>query len=289
MRFAQISDLHLTRLTLNPRHLCSKRLIGMANWVLNRKKSFHEERLTSLPALFNDLKVDLVLVGGDLTSTSLPSEFEAASKFFNKISQPKFFIPGNHDQYTEGSYRSKRFYRTFSNPRKTIEHQAEFFTLKEHGIEAHRLKGFGWCVLLDTAPPTSIAASNGLFSEELEGHLKEVLQLIGKERVILLNHFPFFQNDLPKHRLFRGDELRKILENHPNICLYLHGHTHRHSIADLQVNSLPIICDSGCPIQDSGSWNLIDLNEEGCTIQSWHSQDDTWASDPTLSFTWERK
>ena len=287
MRIVQISDFHFTRLTCNPLRLCAKRLIGMANWLINRKISFHEETLAPLPELFQQLKADLVLIGGDLTTTSLPSEFEIAQHFVSQIKEKKLLIPGNHDNYTESSYRLKRFYQYFANPRKTIEHAVDFFTLREHGIEAHRLGDWGWCVALDTAPATSIASSNGIFSEKLETYLEEALDLLKNEKILLLNHFPFFQNDLPQHRLRRADALQKAIEKRPNVCLYLHGHTHRHCIADLQSNNLPVILDSGCPVQTNGTWNLIDLKPDGCTVQPWRWQD-TWTPGETQSFTWKR-
>ena len=288
MRIAQISDLHFVKATFNPLRLCSKRFIGVANWLIHRKNTLDKDLLTPLPQIFNDLKVDLILVGGDLTTTSLPSEFEMAHYFLSTIPQPKIFIPGNHDQYTAGAHRSKRFYRSFANPRKEISHPVEFFTLAEHRVEAHRLGNWGWCVALDTAPPTSFSTSNGLFSKALEAHLKEVLQLLEGERILMLNHFPFFQNDLPRHRLINGNALRAVVEKNPNIHLYLHGHTHRHSIADLQPSGLPLILDSGCPVQKNGTWNLIDLKDEGCVVQPWRFDETAWVGADSLSFAWRK-
>jgi 3',5'-cyclic AMP phosphodiesterase CpdA len=277
MRLVQISDVHFTRPTINPLRFCSKRLAGMANWFFFRRNWYSHEPLNELPELFKSLDVDWILVGGDLSSTSLNSEFEAAKAFFDSIDQRKIFIPGNHDQYTRGSHREKRFYGFFSNPRK-IEHPLDFFSLAEHGIEIHQLNPAWWCIALDTAPPTSLTSSNGVFAKTTENYLIEALDALPKNaRVILLNHFPFFENDQCLHRLVHADRLRILLERYPKVCLYLHGHTHRHIIADLRHARLPLIIDSGCPIQKfESTWNLIDLTDNGCKVDGYHWNGQKW-------------
>ena len=291
MRLVQISDLHFTCPTWNPLRFFSKRFIGMANWLLFRRSWHSHEPLQFLPALFKHLKVDLILVGGDLTSTSLESEFEAAKQFFDRFAQPKLFIPGNHDQYTRRSYREKRFFNYFSNQRKTIEHPLEFFSLAQHGIEVHKLQNSWWCIALDSASPTSIASSNGFFSSTQEKHLEEALRTLPpQDKIILLNHFPLFDNDESLHRLIGAERLRSLMERYPNVCMYLHGHSHRHTIADLRPNHLPLILDAGCPIQKpQSSWNLIDLTKDGCTVQAyqWNGQD--WQTFKQASFQWTTK
>ncbi|MBF8263177.1 MAG: hypothetical protein HW387_842 [Parachlamydiales bacterium] len=288
MRIVQISDVHFTRPTWNPLRFCAKRLAGMANWFLFRRSWYSHEPMQVLPDLFQKLKVDLILVGGDLTSTSLPKEFIAAKDFFNQFSQSKIFIPGNHDQYTRRSQRNLRFYRFFQNQRRALEHPLNFFSLPEHGIEVHRLQKGWWCIALDTAPPTSLTSSNGLFSASVEKYLEEALRALPKnERILVLNHFPFFENDQSLHRLINAERLRALLEKFPNACLYLHGHTHRHMIADLRPNNLPLILDAGCPIQKPQStWNLIDLNEEGCEVSGYLWNDRSWQVFKQSSFQW---
>lgn len=250
----------------------------MANWFFFRRNWYCHEPLKLLPLLFQNLNVDWVLVGGDLSSTSLNSEFKVAKDFFDEIKQPKIFIPGNHDQYTKNSHRKKRFYNYFKNHRKSITHPLEFFTLPEHGVEAHRLDTNWWCIALDTAPPTHLTSSNGKFSPETEKHLTEILESLPKDaQILMLNHFPFFDNDLSLHRLIHADRLRGLIERFSNVRIYLHGHTHRHTIADLRPNHLPLILDSGCPIQKPlGTWNLIDLTLDGCNVQGYQWNQNNW-------------
>lgn len=289
MRIAHLSDFHFTHLTFNPFRLFSKRCLGNLNWLLSRKDEFFEEQLQPLPELFKKLQVDLILLGGDFATTALKEEFEKAEQFIAKMHAPWIAIPGNHDCYTKSSFRQKRFYRYFSNPKKKIQDPVDFFTLQDHRLEVHRLFK-GWrLIALDTAIPTNFYSSEGFFSERLEELLLEALQLIPEEEsIVLFNHYPFFQNDVQQHNLRRGENLQKILENVPRIRLYLHGHTHRHTIADLQESRLPILLDSGsCAQGKKGSWNLIDLEEKGCAISTyrWNS---SWAKIRTEEFLWRR-
>ncbi len=290
MRIAHVSDFHFTRLTWNLFRLLSKRFLGNLNWLAVRKKHFFEEQVEPLPKLFEDLNIDLVLLGGDFSTTALLEEFEKARSFVKKIKQPWIAIPGNHDHYTLRSYRNKHFYRYFTNQREEIAHPVEFFTLKEHGIEAHKIAPDWWVVALDTALATNPYSSEGAFSEKLEGYLEEVLKLIpGSDSILLFNHFPFFQNDVERHNLRRGKALQTILEREPRIRVYLHGHTHRHTVADLQVSGLPIILDSGsCAQGKKGAWNLIDLRPEGCTVSTYR-WDQKWNKTRTEEFGWIRK
>ena len=124
----------------------------------------------------------------------------------------------------------------------------------------------------------------------MEKYLLEALLSLPKEdHIILLNHFPFFENDISLHRLIHSDRLRSLLEQFPNVHLYLQGHTHRHTIADLRANHLPVILDSGCPIQKPHStWNLIDCTDRGCNVKGFHWNGEAWVVFKDLSFEWNR-
>lgn len=290
MRIAQISDLHFTHITWNPFRLFSKRLLGNLNWLFTRSTVFAPEQLDPLPGLFREMKVDWVLLGGDFTTTALPKEFCLASEFVKKLSQDWIAIPGNHDHYTYRSWRNKHFYQYFSNKREPVSHPVDFFNLKDHGVEAHRI-GPGWWVLaLDTARATNPYSSQGLFSKKLEEYIVEILDLLPpNDAVICLNHYPFFPQDEPRRNLVRGEALQDILHKSPQIRLYLHGHTHRHAIADLQPNRLPILLDSGCCVQGKeGTWNLIDLLPDHCEVTAfgWNEE---WKPIRTEKIEWKRK
>ncbi len=284
MRIIHISDFHFTKLTANPLRLFPKRIFSHLNWLLRRKKEFDETQVENLPALFEDLNVDLVLFGGDFSSSSMPEEFKQAKTFVQRIKSPWIAIPGNHDQYTVRSYQKKRFFESFANKKPDLA------SLKKEGVEAHKISKRWWVVAMDTAKPTCITSSEGTFSKALEAQLEHLLGQIPKDdKIILLNHYPFFAQEDPKKALKRGEHLEKLLRRHSNISLYLHGHTHRHSIADLRPDGLPIVLDSGsCSLKNKGTWNLIDLEPAGCTVSTYHLKG-SWEKENTQEFAWKTK
>lgn len=264
MRIAHLSDFHFTKLTLNPLRLFSKRFFGQLNWTLFRKKDFNHHQLELLPDLFRDLKVDLILLGGDFTSTSMPEEYQEAKKWLSKLPAPWIAIPGNHDHYTQRS--AKRFFEYFEQ------------------LSPCPIGNNWWVIPIDTTRPNPIRSSKGIFStaEQLKKQLEQI-----PGNVILLNHYPFFQQTSIEHSLQGGETLEQLIREHPKIKLYLHGHTHRHSIADLQADNLPIILDSGSCSHKRGTWNLIDITETGCRITP-YSFKNGWKANDTKDFTWKR-
>lgn len=277
MRLAHLSDLHFTRLTFNPLRLFPKRIFSHLNWQLHRKKIFSESLIKDLPDLFSSLKVDLVLLGGDVTTSSMPEEFALAKAFTDELKMPFIAIPGNHDRYTHRSHQELRFYQYFPNS-----------SLAKDGVDARKIKEGLWMIALDTATPNSIFSSRGYFSTGQESKLQNLLLQIPREdKIILLNHYPFFKQEDPKKILERGEVLEDLIRKHPQIVLYLHGHTHRHAIADLRPSHLPIILDSGsCTQTIHGHWNLLDIEETKCTVTTyrWNS---LWEEKDKKEFVWK--
>lgn len=227
--------------------------------------------------------MDLILWGGDFTTTALLEEYEDALRFCQQFPQKALAIPGNHDHYTYRSFRKKHFYRYFSNPPSSP------LLLKEHRIEVHPIAPQWHLIALDTARPSPPASSRGLFSEDLEERLKDALRRLPQgEFAILWNHYPFFDQEHAHRNLERREALHKILEETPQIRLYLQGHTHRHAIADLQPSRLPILLDSGCPVQkEKATWNLIDLLPDTCEISAFHWEK-SWRPFKEEKIVWRR-
>jgi 3',5'-cyclic AMP phosphodiesterase CpdA len=122
----------------------------------------------------------------------------------------------------------------------------------------------------------------------LEQKLEKALQQIPSDhQIILLNHFPLFSIESSRKSLIRKEALKKLLERFPNVKLFLHGHTHRHSIADLRSSNLPIILDSGSAAQkNNGTWNLIDIHPQGCEVEVFKNGDQSWQPISKTQFKW---
>lgn len=284
-KIVHISDFHYSHLPKNPLKLLSKRWLGAANLLFSRRKTFQPSQIEGLNQLFEEKGIDLVLATGDFSTTSLPLEFQDAKNFFNNLKMPSLYIPGNHDFYTKKDYRKKTFYRFFENS-PPEPHIASSYTLKKDQVESRPIFENWWVVFLDTVVPTKFYSAQGLFSKGIEKKLEKVLQLLPKDaHIILANHFPFFLNDIPRRHLLRGIQLQDLIQRWPNIHLYLHGHTHRHCIADLRPSKLPIILDSGsCSHKDRGTFNIIELKKDAISIEVYEKKEG-WTSRSQIEFT----
>lgn len=222
-------------------------------------------------------------MGGDFTTTALPEEFSLAAQFVQSLSLPWIAIPGNHDHYTKQSLRQKRFYRYFANE------PPSWGSLARERLEVHPLCDKWWVIALDTAMPTSLSSSQGTFPLSLETSLQNALSWIpSTDKILLFNHYPFFLHDAPHRTLQGGERLEAILRSDRRILLYLQGHTHRHTIADLQEEGLPILLDSGsCSQGPRATFHLLDLEETRCkvTLYRWNRE---WYPDREEAFSWKR-
>jgi 3',5'-cyclic AMP phosphodiesterase CpdA len=286
LRIAHLSDLHFAKIGKGLGQFFSKAWIGNLNVVLNRGFEYSPIRPYAVIDLLKREKVTDVIISGDLTITSSKKEFALAKQFIHALENEKvnvYVIPGNHDHYTKSAYRKRLFYHYFP---KMVDGDCSY-NLARDGVTAKKLFSHWWLVLMDTALATSWKSSNGLFSPSIESALKNLLKEIPSEdKILLVNHFPFFQHDRPKRRLKRGEVLEKILKSHPNIQFYLHGHTHRRCVADLRTNHLPIILDSGSTAYAKGSWNLLDLQNDQCDLKVFSWKSDQWSPIENHHFRW---
>ena len=289
LRMIHISDLHFSKISFCLSQFFSKRWIGVMNLVFSRKKSFHPYPLWQLIDLFDKIQANYLIVTGDITSTSHREEFLSAKELFSAMEKHNlrlFYLPGNHDQYTKKDYHKRTFYKYFSNPFLHTEKAISHFQLRLHGVEAHYLQDKWWLVLMDTAKATSFFSSRGHFTPSIENNLLSLLsQIPKKDKIILANHFPFSQHESPRKILVRGKRLQEIIQNNSQIYFYLHGHTHAHSLANLQPNKLPIVLDSGsCAHNQIGSFNVITIDKEHTEIATYRWIKNTWQHSTTKEF-----
>ncbi len=120
MRVAHFSDLHVLDLAGVPAaRFLNKRFTG---WVNLKVKRQHKHRPGYVRAIAKEItraKVDHVVITGDLTNLALEQEFEATRRLLQdelhlEPSQVTV-VPGNHDLYTRGALRSKRFSTYFEH------------------------------------------------------------------------------------------------------------------------------------------------------------------------------
>jgi 3',5'-cyclic AMP phosphodiesterase CpdA len=285
-RLAQLSDFHFTQLTWNPFRLFPKRWLGQANWLLHRRSLSSPTPLRALPRYLRDLGVDWIVLGGDFTSTALPREFDQVRSFLAALPAPYLAVPGNHDYYTVRSFRTLRYFRAVPSQRDPASETTCPLQLAQDGVEAKKIAPQWWMVSIDTSRPTRLFSAQGLFSKKLEERLLEALRLIpATDSIAMLSHYPFLNNGSPKHGLRHAARLEEIVRADRRIRLYLHGHTHRQTVANLQPSGLPVVCDGG--FCGAGAWNLLSLDAEGVEVQSYRWQEG-WQIARTQRIAWTR-
>ncbi len=286
LRIAHISDLHFSKISKGLGQFFSKAWLGNFNFIFNRDSDYSPEGPYALITLFKEKKVTDVIISGDLTTTSSKQEFELAQAFVSELQKGGlnlYLIPGNHDHYTQRAYQKKIFYHYFAKKHSKELH----YNLADHGVTAKKINPDWWLVLMDTTLATPLVSSNGYFAKKVEVALTDLLKEIpATDKILLVNHFPFAQIERPKRRLIRGPVLQKIIQMHPNIQLYLHGHTHKRYIKDLRRNGLPIVLDSGSTAYRNGSCYLLHLGERGCDVTVFEWGGKLWSQIETHTFDW---
>jgi 3',5'-cyclic AMP phosphodiesterase CpdA len=118
VKIAHLSDLHLLALEgAVPMRLFNKRLTGYVNLRFRRKSVHKPFAVEASLREIRKLAVDHVVITGDVSNLALEREFELVRTVLDRelgMSPDQVsLVPGNHDTYTQGSFRTKRFVRSF--------------------------------------------------------------------------------------------------------------------------------------------------------------------------------
>lgn len=252
MRVAHISDLHALELSgVSPLRFLNKRLLGGLN-LLRKRASQHPLRI--LDALCRDLNrvpLDHIVVTGDLSNLSFPSEFRRARRSIDTLRlgpREVTVIPGNHDVYVWEAYFGRHFEKSFAPYCLGDDAQpgdAPHFPFS-------RVRGDVAFIGCSTALPSPPPLADGWLGRRQLAEIADSLsRLRGRFRVLLIHHPPVpYRLDLLRAlRDRRGlqDVLRRV-----GCELILHGHEHRDLCAELPGPRGPI------PVIGVGSGTFAD-------------------------------
>lgn len=223
LRFVHVSDIHLLDLSgTKPWHYLNKRITGRINLALNRGKK-HDARIFDAAVAFaRSLQADRLVVTGDLTNLSLPSEFEHVRDRLAAAGLPVTVIPGNHDTYTRDAVKHHLF-----------EHHLGVFMQgeREGGTEYPFVQRFDDVVLIGVS--TGIVSlpmfATGVVGPAQLTRLEHILAETGAEkltRIVLIHHPPVAGVSKPRHDLLDLAAFGEIISRH-GAELILHGHEHR--------------------------------------------------------------
>jgi 3',5'-cyclic AMP phosphodiesterase CpdA len=244
-RLLALGDIHHYRLAVAPWRLLGKRLVGQLNLYLNRRHQFDRSVLPMASRRIAQLRPDLLLMTGDLTTTALCREFEDVAEQLAPVwaTTPTLVLPGNHDRYTNGSTWRRTFERVLASRGDVLAPSYPHMrALNEH-----------WRLLaLDAAVPQPWCSRGRLGRRQLR-HVESLLaDLEPRVGLVVACHYPVV--DPPPqvappgrwgHRLGRRTALQALLR--PQIAkrpvVYIHGHIHRSWCLRLQDGPLAGMVD----------------------------------------------
>ncbi len=221
-RLIHLSDIHFWRYALNPAQLFSKRLLGMGELMVRRARRFRLERIEQVVDRVLSLEPDHLLITGDLTTTALPAEFRAARHALAPLlgdPERATILPGNHDRYTLGAHRDRRFEQFYGEFAPQLDYPWLRFITPETailGLDPTRASLTARGIL----PAEQLEAAKGRLSES-EGAIR---------RLIVACHYPLdaptpHRSDLRHKRLLNAELVAKWLAD-VGPHLYCCGHVH---------------------------------------------------------------
>lgn len=255
MHIAQLSDLHVLDLeNVRLRDFLSKRITGGVN-LLTRRRNAHPLELAE--RLVEDVTLqapDHVCVTGDVTNLSLPGEFQRVSRLLRPLGgyDRLTVIPGNHDVYTGGAARQRRFESYFGHLLFGLDSVP-----KDWVFPAVKVVGEVVIIGLCSAIKTPLLTAWGHVGDEQLDRVADALDdpsLADKYRIVLLHHnlhqrsSPFTEATASLQD--RSEVISRLLAL--RVDLVLHGHTHKaHRHAVTRDEHTMLIVGSGSSTQNT--------------------------------------
>lgn len=262
----------------------NKRFTGWVNLKFRRHAVHKPDVAMRLLQAVEDAHIDHIVVTGDFTNTSLEHEFDASKAFidaFNRSHDKISVIPGNHDLYTEGSARKKRFFNYFSsNVKSDIEssvtdHPAGPFPYVQ-------LRGPVALIGLATALPRLPMIASGEVGKAQLDALEKILALpeVRSRVPIILQHHPPYNPEKKLRTITNGlydaSALQDVLHTAPR-AIVLHGHLHVRVTRELTRQNSTVTS-----IGATSSSLVDDHHDKGAGFNVYEINDDLQLLPPTV-------
>lgn len=201
-----------------------KRWVGVFNYRFRRRFRHDLKLLERAVEYILDVRPDVAVCTGDLTSTGQPGEFARTLEILKPLKDsniPLIYMPGNHDCYVK---RLKCV--------AAMQTAVAYLNGSEYAFDKlPRVRTIGNIdfLMLNTSRPSNLLCSWGFVSKEDDQWVQKVCAGEKLRPRILVSHYPMLE-DHPilrvRHRLFGQKNIMK-LKNSGAIDLSLCGHVHK--------------------------------------------------------------
>ena len=243
VRIAHLSDLHLLSLEgAVPYRLFNKRITGYLNLRFHRKSVHKPFAVRAAAREIRRLGIDHVVITGDVSNLALEGEFELVRRFLaddlglapDRVS----LVPGNHDAYTGGAHRSRRFATTFAS---YLRSDLADLTAPGEAFPFVHLRGPAAIIGLSTALPRPPLVASGTLGVPQLRALERILAHpeVASRTAVILQHHPVHNPSSLAKRALEGltdaaAETQLLARVRRGIVL--HGHLHRRIRRKLQTD-----------------------------------------------------
>ena len=224
MKIVHFSDPHAGGPAEDWMAYLDKRWVGVFNYRFRRRFRHDLKLLRKAVAYILQVRPDVAVCTGDLTSTGQPGEFARTLEILEPLRQssiPLIYMPGNHDCYVRRPSCVKAM-------KEAVEllngHDYNFDSLPQV-----RVIGGVEFIMLNTSRPSNLLCSWGFVSSADDAWIKQVAAEPKVRPRILVTHYPMLE-DHPilrtRHRLFGQKNILRFM-NTGVIDLSLCGHVHK--------------------------------------------------------------
>ena len=277
MRIAHLSDLHLLSLEgAVPFRLFNKRITGYLNLRFHRKSVHKPFAVRAAAREIKRLGIDHVVITGDFVNLALEGEFALARRFLEEdLGLPPervSLVPGNHDVYTAGAHRSRRFATTFD---RFLRSDLPALTPAGEVFPVVHLRGPAAIIGLSTALPRPPLVASGAVGEAQLAALDRILSHpeVKRRTLVILQHHPIHNPAGLAKRMLEGladATIEARLLRRVERGLLLHGHLHRriHRALETDLGHIDVVgATSASLIHESdermAGFNVYEIGADG--------------------------
>jgi 3',5'-cyclic AMP phosphodiesterase CpdA len=216
-----------------PYRLFNKRITGYLNLRFHRKSVHKAFAARAAARQILRLGVDHVVITGDVSNLALENEFELVRRFLaddlGLSPEQVSLVPGNHDAYTSGAHRSRRFAQTFA---AYLQSDLAELTVPGEAFPFVHLRGPAAIIGISTAVPRLPLVASGVVGAPQLRALERILAHpeVASRTAVILQHHPIHNPASAAKRALEGltdAESEAKLLGRLRRGLLLHGHLHR--------------------------------------------------------------